>query len=284
MTEQEQNLIEDTRLRRDPRDEAWENWQGAVLLKNEIKYYSSLDPPLIKPLDKKSLKPASYLLHLGKECQIGDEDLILSEKNPKLIIPPHGLAFVSTLEEINIPGFLIGRWNLRVTEVYEGLLWVGGAQVDPGYNGRLYCPLYNLSTKPAELRYKDALFAIDFVRTTRFVEGESGLWERKREDVLGAHNIHRLQSATSEDLKKVDEIADKVDEIAARTETAQRTVLGVLAIVVTAVTVIAMVGALGRFEDVNNVAWAAIGISGAAVVMAFFALFKIKSHIKRKKK
>lgn len=273
MTEEAQNSAEDKRLRRDPRDEVWEDWQGAVLLKNEIEYYVSLDPPLIKPFDSTLLKPASYYLCLGIECHVSGEEHNLSDKDPKLIIPPHEIAVVSTWEELSVPGFLIGRWNLRVKEVYEGLLWVGGAQVDPGYNGHLYCPLYNLSTREVELTYKEPLFAIDFVRTTRFVKGKSTLWERKREDSLGAHDTHRLHSATSEDLKKVDEIADKVDKIAARTETAQRTVLGVLAIVVTAVTVIVMLGTFGRFEDINNVAWAAIGASGLAVGMAAFALF-----------
>ncbi len=266
-------MTEDKRLRRDPRDEVWEDWQGAVLLRNEIAYYASLDPPLIKPLDTESLKSASYLLHLGRECHMGEKDYNLSDENPKLVIPPHGLALVSTLEELNIPAFLIGRWNLRVSEVYEGLLWVGGAQVDPGYEGHLFCPLYNLSTRPVELKFRDAIFAIDFVRTTRFVEGKSTLWERKRKDCLGAHDIHRLQSATSEDLKRI-------DEIASRTEATQRTVLPIMAIMVAAVTVIAMLGIFGRLRDVTYLSWAALIISGLALPLAIFAL--LKTHLRRK--
>jgi deoxycytidine triphosphate deaminase len=275
MTEEEQDSAEDNRLIRDPRDEVWKNWQGAVLLRNEIEQYCSLDPPLIGSLDDDLLKPASYLLRLGEECRVSGKDHNLSDKNPKLVIPPHAIAVVSTFEELNIPGFLVGRWNLRVTEVYEGLLWVGGAQVDPGYEGHLYCPLYNLSTRPVELRFKDPLFAIDFVRTTRFVEGKSRLWERKRKDCLGAHDIHYLQSATSEELARVDAKASRIEQT-------QHFMVLALAVIVMAVTVVAMLGVFGQFEGSLCLNWVSIGVSGLAILMAFAALSF--SLIRRKKK
>lgn len=275
MTEEEQNSTEDTRLRRDPRDEVWKNWQGAVLLKDEIEYYSSLEAPLIKPLESSLLKPAGYLLRLGKECRVSGKEHNLSDKNPKLVIPPHEIAVVSTLEELSVPGFLVGRWNLRVTEVYEGLLWVGGAQVDAGFEGHLYCPLYNLSTRSVELRFRDPLFAIDFVRTTRFVEGKSKLWKRRKDDSLGAYDIHRLHSAASEEIARVDEKASRIEQT-------QHFMLLALAVIVMAVTVVAMLGIFGRFEKADSLSWASIWVSVAALVMASFALFF--RFTKRKKK
>jgi deoxycytidine triphosphate deaminase len=274
MTEEGQNSAEDKRLRRDPRDEVWEHWQGAVLLKNEIEYYCSLEPPLIEDFDLGCLEPASYHLRLGEECRVSGENRNLSDENPKLVIPPHELAVVSTLEKLSIPGFLIARWNLRVTEVYEGLLWVGGPQVDPGYEGHLYCPLYNLSTRQVELRFKDPLFTVDFVRTTRFGEGCT-MWKRTRPDSLGAHDIHRLQSATSEDLKRVDELASEV-------RAAQRNILPVLAILIAAVAVIASLGIFGLYEipSANKYIGISIGLSGIAFILALLALFK--SRIKKK--
>jgi len=261
---------EDKRLKRDPRDEVWGTWQGAVLLQDEIEYYSSLEPPLIKPFESILLKPAGYLLRLGKECHVSGKEHNLSNKNPKLVIPPHEIAVVSTLEELSIPGFLVGRWNLRVTEVYEGLLWVGGAQVDAGFEGHLYCPLYNLSTRSVELRFRDPLFAIDFVRTTRFVEGKSALWERRKDDSLGAHDIHRLHSAASEEIARVDEKASRIEQT-------QHFMLLALAVIVMAVTVVAMFGVFGRFEDADCLSWVSIGVSVAAIIMASFALFSDSS-------
>jgi len=156
-------------LKKDPREEVSSNWQGAVLLSDEISFYATQKGhPLIHPFEPANLKPARYKLRLGEDCRVGDEQHWLSEENPDLVIPPYELAVISTLETLNLPRFLIGRWDLKVKRVYEGLLWVGGPQVDPGYQGKLFCPLYNLSNKTIKLRYGDTIATIDFIRTTPY--------------------------------------------------------------------------------------------------------------------
>lgn len=281
MTEKEKNTTENKRLRRDPRDEVWKNWQGAVLLKDEIEYYASLDPPLIENFDKECLKPASYYLRLGSECRVGGKEHNLSDERPTLVIKPHDIAIVSTYEKVNIPGFLIGRWNQRVTSAYEGIVWVGGPQVDPGYSGRLYCPLYNLSNRNVELKFKDRVFMIDFVKTTRFIKGESPLWNRPvgKTDSLARHDTHNLESAIFGNFDTMDrEVKDMRHEI----RRFQQVTLPLLAIVIAAVTIIAMFGVFGRFEDADCLSWVSIGISGMAALFASFAL--ILSIIRRKRK
>jgi hypothetical protein len=67
-----------------------------------------------------------------------------------------------------MPRYMIARWNIRVKHAYSGLLWVGGPQVDPGYVGHLFCPIYNLSDKPVKLHVGDHIALIDFVKTTHF--------------------------------------------------------------------------------------------------------------------
>lgn len=281
MTEEEQNSAEDKRLKRDPRDEVWEDWQGAVLLRNEIEYYASLDPPLIEPFDKKHLKAAGYMLSLGSECRVGGKTYNLSEQSTKLVIEPHDLAVVSTYEKVNIPGFLVGRWNLRVTIAYEGIVWVGGPQVDPGYDGHLYCPLYNLSNRAVELEFKKPLFFIDFVRTTRFLEGKSTLWKRKREDSLDSYDLHRLKSALSEDFEQ---FRSDISSVRKNLERFQQIIFPVLAIIIAAVAVIASLGIFGFYEIPSESKWVgiSIGMSGLAFLLAAYALLKVKCHIKKK--
>ena len=63
---------------------------------------------------------------------------------------------------------MIARWNIRVRHAYAGLLWVGGPQVDPGYAGYLFCPIYNLSDKPVTLYKGEPLALMDFSRTLPF--------------------------------------------------------------------------------------------------------------------
>ena len=62
----------------DPRQEVWQAWQGAVLLDDEIKYYStSHEQALISPFDEANLKPARYQLTLGPEARVGEEPFAL---------------------------------------------------------------------------------------------------------------------------------------------------------------------------------------------------------------
>ena len=157
-------------LEEDPRQDVWDSWPGAVLLDDEIRYYATETPyPLIDPFYEANLKPARYQLTLGWEAKLGGRIVIIDDKNP-LIIPPHQVAIVRTQEVVNLPRFLVARWNLTVSMVYRGLLWVGAGQVDPGWVGYLPCPLYNLSNEPVEIKAGERLFTIDFVRTTRFTE------------------------------------------------------------------------------------------------------------------
>lgn len=158
----------DKPLEQDSEFPQWVNWPGAVLLSNEIDRYCKGSPPLITPFNASNLKPARYQLTLGPEAILGGETIPVSDSKP-LVIPPHQVAIVRTYEILNLPRFLVARWNLTVDMVYKGLLWVGALQVDPGWTSYLPCPLYNLSDREVTIRFRDKLFTIDFVRTTPFL-------------------------------------------------------------------------------------------------------------------
>ena len=123
---------------------------------------------LITPFEKENLKPASYKLRIGDEYSIGGKIVPLVDEpgKNKIVIPPFAVAIIKTLETINMPRFLIARWNIQVSKAYEGLVWVGGPQVDPGYVGYLFCPIYNLRDKEVELTMGKSIAVIDFVTTT----------------------------------------------------------------------------------------------------------------------
>jgi len=285
MSEEGEKLAEDKGLRRDPRDEVWTNWQGAVLLRDEIRKYCENDPKLIDPFldDKKLLKPASYHLRLGNRCRVNGEDRNLSEGDPVLKIPRHGIAVVRTLEKVNIPGFLIARWNLKVKMVYKGLVWVGSLQVDPGYSGYLFCPLYNLSNEEQRLEYGETLFTIDFVRTTFYDESKGcELWKpdpSRPTDCLGALDTDRLKSAPKE---QFDRMSAEVENMGSEIRRFQQVIFVVLAIIIAAVAAIASLGVFGRFTGAQSLNWVSIGISVLAISMASGAL--LLSLIRRKKK
>lgn len=199
------------------------------------------------------MKPASYHLRLGAKCRVDGEDLELSETHPRLTIQPHGIAIVTTLETVNIPAFLIARWNLKVKKVYEGLVWVGGAQVDPGYSGNLFCPLYNLSNIPVHLEFGETLFTIDFVRTTLYDESKGcRLLELDRPtDSLGALDKIPLRSAPKEQFddmrKQLNATEEALDRFQSRIDGFQGITFAVLGIIIAALSFVSV----SQFTDMR---------------------------------
>ena len=146
-------------LREDPHPQ-----EHGVLLCNRIEEYARRG--MLHPFDHRKLKSAGYRLSVGDEYLLGGVQFRLRGQD-SLVIPPYQVAVIKTAEYIQMPWFLIGRWNILVRRAYEGLLWVGAAQVDPGYEGHLMCPIYNLSNKEVRLYRGESLALIDFVKTTR---------------------------------------------------------------------------------------------------------------------
>ena len=207
---------------KDPLDDSkmhGDAYHGAVLLSDQIEYYvRELDPPLLtnpddsrldfedpKTGDSECLDTASYKLRLGDEAHIGGNYVRVSSDKP-LVLAPHQVAVVQTYEKVNIPRFLVARWNIRVQWVYEGLLWVGGPQVDPGWEGQLYCPIYNLAEREVVIPFKERVFTMDFTRTTPFHESDATYGYRTRPHKparnkrLADHDRNRIRSAPFEKL------------------------------------------------------------------------------------
>jgi deoxycytidine triphosphate deaminase len=196
------------------------NEKSGVLVSSEIEKLAK-DHNMIHPFyrDKKRLKPAAYHLSLGEHYRIGKKNKLLSDKDPYLQIKPYQVAIVETWEELDLPKNVIGRWNLSISGVYKGLLWVGGPQVDPGFKGHLYCPLYNLSTLPVTLVFKEPFATMDFVRTT---PGYSVPFDQRRRKM--SDYVTMLESAPEDTLKKVNEVRRRVQVF----ETTMLTTIGII--------------------------------------------------------
>ncbi len=243
MNERPANSLAWESLEQDDRFTGWQGWPGAVLLNDEIEYYCTVPPPerrLLDPFDKRLLKPARYQLRLGGQARIDGQTISVTETQP-LLIQAHQVAIVSTLEHLNIPRFLIGRWNLRVDMVYRGLLWVGALQVDPGWVGYLPCPLYNMSDKPVEIQYGDPVFTIDFVRTTPFIKDKSKPYKRDDEpnQPVATYDRSRLRSGPYETLARQDQLAVDLAGLRRHVEGAMAVMFTAMAALVTALGIMA---------------------------------------------
>ena len=150
-----------------------------VLLAGEIERLAN-ERNLIKPFEKVHLKPAAYQLTVGNEYFVGGEYFTLDGDDKTIVIRPFEVVVVKTHETICMPRYLIARWNIKVTLAYKGLLWVGGPQVDPGYVGHLFCPIYNLSNRDVTIKFRDEIAVIDFTKTTSFEKDKVGQSEYER--------------------------------------------------------------------------------------------------------
>ena len=232
-------------------------YDGAILLSDQIEYYiKELNLPLFQNPDgfslgddelEQCLDAASYKLRLGDEANVGGKWFRISNDQP-LILPPHQVAVIKTHEIVNIPRFLIARWNLRVKWVYEGLLWTGGPQVDPGWQGHLYCPIYNLAEREIVIPHKERVFTIDFARTTPFhrTSASYGYSSKPhhgaRNKSLQGHDQGRLRSAPFESLKQLESLDTKTSRLDSRITNFSSLTFFVLAVVIAAIGALASLG------------------------------------------
>lgn len=247
---------------------------GGVLLKHDLKNLCDANIrslPLIDPVNDDNFQVASYKLSLGNQYRLGDKIDYLSDSQKVLTIPRHGIAMVTTYEWLNIPSFLIARWNLKVRMVYRGLVWVGSLQVDPGYQGFLFCPIYNLSNIEQQLVFKETLFTIDFV-TTKPVDGNIELWNPKESDekfstfTFTRLDRQRILSAPEEAFKRFERTINKT---VSGMQKFQNMIWTVLAIIMSAIAIIATFGLKAVRWDGIWIAWM---VSIFAIIIAVTAL------------
>jgi deoxycytidine triphosphate deaminase len=255
-----------------------------VLLSDEIQYYVS-NHNLISPFDRRNLKPAAYELTLGDEYFLSGEFLTLdasSDSNSRVVIPPFQVAVLKTTELLCIPRYLIARWNIRVKHAYSGLLWVGGPQVDPGYVGHLFCPIYNLSDREVTLHMGDAIAVIDFVKTTPFdrTKSEQELVRYQhplKRVVMEDYGIDDLRSALF--TKAGEQLLDFSEEIRdqrVRFTTYTQISFAMFALLIGLVAIISRTNAENLSFSAAFLGAATIAISVAALLIAFF------SHVGRR--
>jgi deoxycytidine triphosphate deaminase len=136
-----------------------------VLTSEHIRLYHERVGRMIRPFDSGLLKTASYELTLGTFHLVEGEDRQLTISEPHLRLPPNSLSFVSMQQVLLMPHYLVGRFDLAIHFIYQGLLLGTGPQVDPGFQGALGCPLHNISNREIVIDLGESFAKIDFAKT-----------------------------------------------------------------------------------------------------------------------
>src|SRR5258708_37171627 len=110
----------------------------------------------------------------------------MTDNEPFFYMEPSSIVFVSIAETLDLPYYIVARFNLRVKWVYKGILLGTGPQVEPGFVGRLSCPLFNLTGQKVKMKLGDEFATIDFERT-------SGLCEASDLHTVKGNRVEREQ-------------------------------------------------------------------------------------------
>lgn len=165
---------------------------GDILTESEIRKFRIIENGALG-----SYKPTSYDLRLGN-CHyifygkskpetkwtltfIGSQDELQkrNEKFPKyrkpldsgtmLTIPPYGSAIIELLEVVDTYNpamqhkkLIVGRFDLKLSHVYQALISQQATQVEPFYKGHLYCFVHNLSNSSIHLEAGERIATIEF--------------------------------------------------------------------------------------------------------------------------
>ncbi len=186
----------------------WEHRNCGGLLPERIIKLMIKCGMLLKNADLNNVSGASYDLTLGDIYWQDGEKKMLDDKNSFITLKPGDYAIVSSKEIVCFPKDIAGRFDLAVSLFCQGIILSNGPQVDPGFNGRLFCLLFNTSNDSIELKRGQHYATIEFIKLLEPTRPYSGKYQGKIDiiDYLPKpakpssivklwENVNKLQSA-----------------------------------------------------------------------------------------
>jgi deoxycytidine triphosphate deaminase len=135
-----------------------------------------LYPYEVKPAEKDDwVKPASCAVPCtGEFLRFNlDEGSLTHKREPergvltessRLQLPRNSITFLHLGTTFQIPDYMAARFNLTIREIHRGILVGTGPLVDPGFVGRLFIPLHNLTSNNYTIAYGEPLVWIEFTK------------------------------------------------------------------------------------------------------------------------
>jgi dCTP deaminase len=117
----------------------------------------------IKNYSANCIEPASYDMRIGPEAlTTTSKEIINLKEKGFFVLRPGDFGVVSTYEIIEFPTNYVGRFGLKSKFARWGILAATGPQIDPGFRGRLFVGLINLSPKEISFSFKQKFLSIEF--------------------------------------------------------------------------------------------------------------------------
>lgn len=97
-----------------------------------------------------------------------------------LQIHPNSITYLEIGTYFRVPHYMVFRFNLKVHNVYKGLLLGTGPIIDPGYKGKIFIPLHNLTANTYIIKKGADLISVEFTKLDRDND-----WAMVRRSALG---------------------------------------------------------------------------------------------------
>lgn len=136
---------------------------------------------MIYPFQPVDLRPATYGIRLKgiaiqwiynlntkkfEKNRLILDKVVTKEKDvvKEFRIERNTISFVTLEPYIQLPNYIVSRFNLKVDHVYKGLLLGTGPVIDPGFRGYLSIPLHNLTNNDYIFRCDDLMIYMEFTK------------------------------------------------------------------------------------------------------------------------
>ena len=134
-----------------------------ILTYDGIKAANASGDIKIDPFDDGQLQAASYDLRVGRQGATTKSKRVVDiAEAGYLLLQPGDLGVVVSLERLHLGPQYAARFGLRSKYARKGLFATTGPQIDPGFRGRLFIGVMNLTPKAISLPYNDDFLSVEF--------------------------------------------------------------------------------------------------------------------------
>jgi len=182
----------------------------SVLSDKEIKDYCK-KYKMIDPFDENRVQPASYDLSTGDKYRFSNEKRIikLGKWKKKIKIPPYSICYVLIKEKLNMPKDVCAQIFPRHELVKNGLLIYPQPSIDPGFKGKLYVLIHNLTNENRTINKDEHLISLVFYK----------LSDKSEKPYAGKYQNKETLEELGLDSKNVDVYSSALKEVSEKIET-----------------------------------------------------------------
>ena len=201
---------------------------------------------MVENFNYENLNSSSYDVTVGDEYRFSHEENIreLNRFKKYIKIPEYSLCYILTKEKLKLPNNISACIHPRNKHVKDGLLMYPQPPIDPGYNGKLYILLHNLSNQERILERGECIASLSFYKMSRDSNPYDGIYQN-------ATTLHDLYLTVDRGFEPFNSALSDIEEkFTSWRESLIQKYLPIMLVIITII-----IGVLTIYFTINNVPW-----------------------------